>query len=179
MQKLVPYQAQLPLQLEADLVAESSQLRFNYKLNLLQTQIAGLPEKSLSWTGAETPRKDLLWTSTCFEAFLKPQGSEAYYELNFSLQPAWNAYEFQSYRHPQPPTFSSKFSLKKMTWNSNTKELQVEVEHQLSVPQFQIGLAAVLEDSGKNKHYYALAHPSSKPDFHAADCFVLKRGNPL
>ncbi|QLQ12045.1 MAG: hypothetical protein HZY74_00360 [Brevundimonas sp.] len=38
----------------------------------------------------------------------------------------------------------------------------------------RIGLTAVIEDTDGTISYWALAHPSDKPDFHHPDSFVLE-----
>src|SRR5690242_17832173 len=43
-------------------------------------------------------RTDLLWHHTCFEAFIKPQPGEAYFELNASPSTKWALYSFSSFR---------------------------------------------------------------------------------
>ena len=35
-----------------------------------------------------------------------------------------------------------------------------------------IALAAVIEEVGGHKSYWALAHPDGPPDFHNRDCFI-------
>jgi hypothetical protein len=37
----------------------------------------------------------------------------------------------------------------------------------------RLGLAAVIEDRARVLSYWALKHPSGKPDFHHADSFVV------
>ncbi len=37
----------------------------------------------------------------------------------------------------------------------------------------KLGLSVVIEDVDGNLTYWALAHPSDKPDFHHPDSFVL------
>jgi hypothetical protein len=37
---------------------------------------------------------------------------------------------------------------------------------------WRLGLAAITEDTRGGKSYWALAHPSGKPDFHHFDCFA-------
>ena len=39
--------------------------------------------------------------------------------------------------------------------------------------QLQIGLSAVVEDTHGALSYWALAHPSARPDFHLSATFVL------
>src|SRR5262245_14627483 len=43
-------------------------------------------------------RADELWRTTCFEAFVREAGAEAYYELNFATSLQWAAYGFSGYR---------------------------------------------------------------------------------
>ncbi len=38
----------------------------------------------------------------------------------------------------------------------------------------QLNLTAVIEETDGTKSYWALAHPSGKPDFHHRDCFALQ-----
>ena len=40
--------------------------------------------------------------------------------------------------------------------------------------RWELGLSAVLEEKDGTKSYWALAHPTEKPDFHAAGCFVAR-----
>ena len=46
----------------------------------------------------EPGRKNDLWQTTCFEAFLRPSGGEAYREWNFAPSGQWAAYDFSAYR---------------------------------------------------------------------------------
>ena len=39
---------------------------------------------------------------------------------------------------------------------------------------WDLGLSAVLEERDGTKSYWALAHPSGKPDFHHPDCFIAR-----
>jgi hypothetical protein len=41
---------------------------------------------------------------------------------------------------------------------------------------WELGLSVVLEERDGTKSYWALAHPSEKPDFHHPDCFVARLG---
>jgi hypothetical protein len=42
----------------------------------------------------------------------------------------------------------------------------------LPAPPWEYGLAAVIEEEGAVKSYWALAHPPGKPDFHHPTCFA-------
>jgi hypothetical protein len=37
-----------------------------------------------------------------------------------------------------------------------------------------VGLSAVVKETSGRQSYWALAHPSGKPDFHHSDCFALE-----
>jgi len=119
-------------------------------------------------------RTDNLWRSTCFEAFLAAEGFPDYRELNFSPSSQWAAYDFSNYRTgmvqaslPAPPDILVE---------RRAGRLAVSVTLSLDLPRepCRLGLAAVIEERGGNKSYWALAHPSEAPDFHRRDCFVLE-----
>jgi hypothetical protein len=119
---------------------------------------------------AAPARADGLWQHTCFEAFVRPRGSEAYFEFNFAPSRRWAAYAFDRYR-------------------SGMAELEIEPSyigrldladrHLLSVilplpaaPPLDLALSAVIEERSGRKSYWALAHPPGKADFHHPDSFV-------
>lgn len=115
-------------------------------------------------------RSDGLWTTTCFELFLKPKASEAYFEFNFSPSTQWAAYGFEGYRSNMrelemaPPQIETSAS-------GDSLELRALISPPAIGP-FLLGLSAVIEGSGGRKSYWALAHPEGKPDFHHPDSFV-------
>src|SRR5260221_5889916 len=47
---------------------------------------------------ADPRRADDLWKTTCFEAFLRDPGGEAYREWNFAPSAEWAAYDFTASR---------------------------------------------------------------------------------
>jgi hypothetical protein len=55
------------------------------------------------------------------------------------------------------------------TWWTVGATIAVEAD-----AQWELGLSAVLEEKDGTKTYWALAHPSEKPDFHAPGCFVAR-----
>lgn len=120
----------------------------------------------------EPARRDELWRTTCFEAFLRAAGEESYREYNFAPSGDWAAYEFSGYRDggaeaavANPPYIRLENNL---TWFAlgATVALETGVRRAL-------GLSVVLEEADGSKSYWALAHPDpDKPDFHAPDCFT-------
>jgi len=123
---------------------------------------------------AEPARADDLWKYTCFEAFIRPAGGEAYYEFNFSPSTQWAAYHFDDYRAGMAEA-QADTPLIVASSRNDRYELQVMLE----LPQeargtAQLGLCAVIEETNAAKSYWALAHPPGKPDFHHADAFALE-----
>ena len=122
----------------------------------------------------EPSRTDELWRSTCFEAFLRAEGDDAYVEWNFAPSGDWAAYEFSSYREGMaeaeaaaPPYIRMEDNF---TWWAVGATISVAADK-----KWQLGLSAVLEEQDGTKSYWALAHPpGDKPDFHAADCFAAR-----
>ena len=122
----------------------------------------------------ETERKDELWRTTCFEAFLKADGEDAYREWNFAPSGDWAAYDFSAYRHAtreaevaHPPYIRLENNL---TWWALGATIAVDSDR-----SWHLGLSTLLEEVDGTKSYWALAHPNpDKPDFHLADCFTAK-----
>lgn len=120
-------------------------------------------------------RRDGLWRTTCFEAFVKPGAGEAYFEFNFSPSSEWAAYRFDGYRSGManaevhaPAIGTSVFG--------RTFEVSAAISlRALGVtPSARIGLCAVLETETGEKGYWALRHGGDKPDFHRPDDFIAR-----
>jgi hypothetical protein len=121
----------------------------------------------------ELERADELWKHTCFEAFLQPEGSNRYYEINISTSGAWNVYEFQDYRRPQPPIATEKANL--LSFHLEENAFEAFFDFQDSSHVWRCSLTAVIELKDKKKHYFALEHFGDRPDFHLAESFKLRR----
>lgn len=126
-------------------------------------------------------RADKLWEITCFELFLHPAGSSAYYEFNFSPSSEWAAYAFDDYRfgmrtldlildpcvHPEPELEPEE--------SANEFALEAEVDLASIAPgPLRMGLSAVIEEKNGSRSYWALVHPEGKADFHHPDSFALQ-----
>ncbi len=148
-------------------------------------------------------RADGLWKTTCFEAFLRRPGEDAYVELNFSPSTRWAAYRFDRPRDGMrdldvaAPTFGvSRSALAQARAHPNDTastsldrdgaspargpsdgfELAVQIDLTSALDAhapWRLALAAVIEDVRGDKTYWALAHPAAQPDFHHPDSFVL------
>lgn len=123
---------------------------------------------------AAPDRTDELWRRTCFEAFVRPEGAEGYWEFNLSPSSQWAAYRFDGRRQGMRPVelpggpqivverTKGGFALSAV--------LALEAADDLAL---RLGLSAVVE-TARGVTYWALAHPPGRPDFHHPDCFALQ-----
>ena len=126
--------------------------------------------------GGNAPaRRDKLWKTTCFEAFVQPEGEAPYREFNFAPSGDWAAYDFTGRREgmaeaqlAKPPYIRLEDNL---TWWSLGATFTVEASM-----RWALGLSAVIEEAEGTKSYWALAHASEKPDFHDPSCFIARLG---
>ena len=133
----------------------------------------GAPAERFVVPKSEDPaRKDELWRTTCFEAFLRADG-DAYREWNFAPSGDWAAYDFASYRDTagEPEVAAPYVRMEdNMTWWTLGATIATDAEQ-----AWHLGLSAVLEEKDGTKSYWALTHANpEKPDFHLADCFTAK-----
>lgn len=119
-------------------------------------------------------RADDLWQTTCFELFMKPAGGENYCELNLSPSERWNAYNFESYREGMSERpFAREPDCSMRTGQAMAIFDAAVPTAQLPGAPCAIGLAAVIEEAGGVKSYWAIRHTNAeKPDFHDPACFA-------
>jgi hypothetical protein len=118
-------------------------------------------------------RCDNLWTTTCFEIFIQPKDSDAYFEFNFSPSTQWAAYKFDRYREGLSDL---ALSVSPHIQRGSDDSFIIEVDLDLSDIQnteLLVAFSAVIEEKDGTKSYWALKHPPGKPDFHHRDCFAL------
>ena len=120
-------------------------------------------------------RVDGLWQHSCFEMFARASCEIEYTEFNLAPSHQWAAYQFDNYREgsrkadiDQPPEIESRRMDRRFELSA-----QIQLPKTLIDRDLEIGLSAVIEDKSRDKSYWALVHPSQKPDFHHKDCFVL------
>lgn len=126
----------------------------------------------------ERARADDLWKHSCFEAFIRPEGGEAYYEVNLSPSNRWAGYRFDRYREGMEPP--PGLALTHLTRRASaslyelvaTLDLSGQSDLALDHPA-RLGLSAVIEETNGRKSYWALAHAPGKPDFHHPDAFAF------
>jgi len=122
-------------------------------------------------------REDGLWRQTCFEMFACAVGRAEYRELNFSPSGAWAAYAFTGYRSGMAdayPGATPAIEFRRLADHcvlKATLELERLALH-APVAGLRLGLSAVIEDTSGQVSYWALRHPSDRPDFHHADSFL-------
>lgn len=124
-------------------------------------------------------RAEGLWKSTCFEAFLQPDGCDAYVELNLSPSERWAAYDFTAPREGMAERPMPREPVATMRRGSSFAIFDAAVPAQ-GLPQAgcALGLSAVVEEEGGVKSYWALAHRAETPDFHDPACFTARLAAP-
>ncbi|WP_255568032.1 DOMON-like domain-containing protein [Brevundimonas sp. PAMC22021] len=149
----------LSLSVEVERRAQGLWLRF-----VLEGDVDAVAWPPLSARG----RADDLWRHTCFEAFVRTGGG--YVEFNLSPSGAWASYRFDGYRRGmvQAPERVEVSGL-------DGAEAYVALEGLVDLPPdaAALALSAVVEREDGRISYWALRHPSDKPDFHHPESFVL------
>ena len=122
---------------------------------------------------AEPRRADELWQHTCFEAFIREPGEDAYVELNFAPAGEGAAYRFARYRVGRSDAATEPLEFA----TSLDGRYELRVSCLLDLPAqapWQLNITAIVEETNGRKSYWALAHPPGKADFHHDDGFVLQ-----
>jgi hypothetical protein len=142
----------------------------------LRYRLTGTIADLLLANSAPPIRTDELWRHTCFEAFL--QLRTGYCELNLSPSSQWAAYSFDDYR-----TGMALLDIPAPAIRTEVGEDELTVRALVDLggidgfdaeSNWQLGLAAVIEEQDGRLSYWALAHPFDNPDFHHRDCFQLQ-----
>jgi hypothetical protein len=127
---------------------------------------------------APPSRVNGLWQHTCFEAFVAVKGAPTYREFNFAPSGQWAAYAFRAYRDGAPLSQASDPQIKLRT-SGDQLELDALIPRECLPPislnaRLLLALSAVIEEQGGVFCYWALTHPSTRPDFHHPDSFLLE-----
>jgi predicted GIY-YIG superfamily endonuclease len=115
-------------------------------------------------------RLDGLWQTTCFELFVKR--SEGYTEFNFSPSGDWAAYRFSGYRDGMKNLPMRTEPTIETLENDVCLIVSISMDQSVLPQGCTFALSAVIEELDGTKSYWALAHPSDKPDFHHPTCFA-------
>jgi hypothetical protein len=134
----------------------------------LRFLVAGDPDRMVWPPAAEAGRADGLWKHTCFEAFVSTD--DGYREYNLSPSGQWASYRFRAYREgmAEAPETGTVVGLV-----IGPGQVALEARIELPPGAGRLALSAVIEADDGAIAYWALAHPSAKPDFHHPDSFVL------
>ncbi len=121
---------------------------------------------------ASGERRDGLWQTTCFEAFVRGYGAIGYHEFNFAPSGDWASYSFDAHRAGMREAPGEPVIERADDGVSVTVDLSAYPD--LVGADWHVGLSAVIEEKDGTKSYWALKHPEGAPDFHDAACFVLE-----
>lgn len=136
----------------------------------LEYTLAGAIETVLWPKEASRMRTDELWRATCFEAFVRTEAG-GYVEYNLSPSGAWAAYRFDGYRQGMRDLeMPAPFIVTRSAPGQFVLTADVTLPEDASDA---VGLTAVIRGVDGAIGYWALAHPSDKPDFHHPDSFAL------
>ena len=124
-------------------------------------------------------RADGLWQTTCFELFVKPDGGDAYTEVNLSPSQAWAAYDFSGYREGMADRQSLRDPVCTPRRGQSLLIFDAAIPAAALPPlPWTYGLTAVIEEEGGHKSYWAIAHGADCPDFHGEACFAARLAAP-
>jgi len=148
-----------------------TEMRLSYRLSGDIARLR-LPEP------AEALRTDSLWQHSCFEAFLRPDGGDRYYEFNFAPSLAWAVYCFAARRGDRelPELGTPAIACRR---DAESFEMRVRlpldgVPELAQAESMDAGISAVVEDARGLLTYWALAHASREPDFHDPATFRMR-----
>ncbi len=156
------------LEAQAGLEDDAVVLTFQLRGDLERLRIPGL---------GPIRRAERLWEGTCFEAFLRPAGGEAYVELNLAPSAAWAAYAFDAYRRGMRDLdLAPDLRLKR---GKDLVALRVRVPLAdlpgcAEASGLEVNLAAVVQEAGGGLSHWCLQPCGERPDFHAPEGFVLR-----
>lgn len=115
-------------------------------------------------------RRNGLWETTCFEAFLKGEDGDSYHEFNFSPSGDWASYRFDGYRKGMRNAPTS------VDIRTDALENLLAVEarfHADFATTTRLCLSAMVEEKDGRRSHWALAHAENgDPDFHDDACFA-------
>lgn len=134
----------------------------------LRFTVRGDPDE-IAWPEkAAAGRADELWRRTCFEVFVAT--GEGYVEYNLSPSGQWASYRFDA---PGAGMRNAEEAATVLGLDGAVDQAALEGRIELPHGARRLALSAVIETRDGAFSYWALAHPSAKPDFHHPDSFVL------
>lgn len=123
-------------------------------------------------------RRDELWRSTCAEIFValdgEPYTGGPYLEFNFSPTGDWAAYRFDATRTGMRPHVWQGDEAPRVSLTDSSGGFTMEVLLPLAALRagsHRVAYASVIETSA-GLSYWALRHPTDRPDFHHPQSFA-------
>lgn len=185
-QKLLPHPTSSH---SAELWHIQSRLQSNEKGLELFYQIKGDSSRlAIPEPHGEARRLDHLWQETCCELFLRRQNeSTDYLEFNFAPSGHWAFYRLSGYRatleRPEigdSPVIKTHIEVGETSVEAKIPWSMIKHHLQGSSP-LEVGLSVILKEKSGTITYWAVKHPSDKPDFHHPDSFfnLAHDQNPL
>tara|TARA_B110001454_G_scaffold171291_1_gene162002 strand:- start:31212 stop:31760 length:549 start_codon:yes stop_codon:yes gene_type:complete len=116
-----------------------------------------------------------LWTTTCFEIFLKNENSSDYYEFNFNSKAEWNVFYFSEYRK-RVEGYKSSLEIKMQTQMMAGRPLLTYSFDILKLVNLKLPAQINLSTVTKGKvgiSYWSQKHNGHKADFHDPKNFTL------
>jgi hypothetical protein len=166
-----PGTGQLPLTISGLVSRQENTLNFVYLL------LGNLALIEFPPAADDPSRKIGLWENTCFEFFLRPRGSNRYWEFNLSPSGDWNVFYFEIYRGKlvEETAFTSlPFLTRKQ---SDFFQLVLEFDLSMIIPAGQpikMAVSTVLKTLSGRVSMWALTHPDPEPDFHHEKGFIIE-----
>jgi hypothetical protein len=119
-----------------------------------------------------------LWEHTCFEAFVAADGAAAYHEMNLAPSGAWAAFAFRGYRDGGPlsdPALAPGIAVRREAGRLllDARVPLARLSPAYAAARLRVGLTAVVEAADGGPSFWAIRHPTGRPDFHHHDGFAL------
>lgn len=131
----------------------------------------------ISQPAARPERRRELWEETCFEFFLTSPARRGYWEFNLSPAGHWNVFRFDAYR----AGMKDETAFEALPFSVSNRPGLCEVSARIDLvglgiaaAPWQLAIATVVAEPGGRVTYWALSHPSSQPDFHHPEAFLVR-----
>ena len=127
---------------------------------------------AIAWPArTDGERRDELWRTTCFEAFVGSVGDGGYHEFNLAPSGDWATYRFDGYR----AGMRDAAPVPKVELGPNHLSAEIDLAAtDLAGRDWQVALTAVIEATDGTRSFWALRHAPGAPDFHHRACFALE-----
>jgi alkane 1-monooxygenase len=164
--------------IELDVQASRASAGIQLRYRLHATDPALLASLIPTKTSEPGTRRDELWKTTCFEAFIGQKNSEAYFEFNASPAGDWAWYAFEGYRNGMRKPELAANAAPKLLERRLTAD---RFEMTWLIPYAALGAAkhttlsptAVL-DHGGDLAYYSIKHAGNEANFHLRESFIVR-----